>query len=315
MGSTVKLMTGVVRDQVRGLATMVFYVMETMIFAVPFYLVAFVKLIIPVPSWRLFWSKVLRRVVDIWMYFLNFPQCLNRKTRWVIRGWEDMSRVNLCKSCMLMVNHQTWVDIMVLVKLFYRNIPEFKFFAKKELLWIPLIGLAMVAADYPMVKRYKKAFLEKHPHLAGKDLELTRKACEKFKNMPVSVFSFVEGTRFREEKHRKQHSPFTHLLKPKAGGVSLVLGAMGDKIQNILNVTIVYPEGVKNFWEYLCGKVEEIRVHVEVLPVSRDLIGDYFNDAQYRQRFHLWINDLWLEKDRLIDEMLQWEQTRPVEVS
>jgi hypothetical protein len=125
--------------------------------------------------------------------------------------------------------------------------------------------------------------------------------------MPVSVFNFVEGTRFRIEKQLKQKSPFAHLLRPKAGGTALVLGAMGEKVQSILNVTIVYPKGVRNFWEYLCGKVDEIRVHVELLPVPSDLMGDYYNDPHYRIHFQEWMNKLWLEKDRRIDEMLRWE--------
>jgi 1-acyl-sn-glycerol-3-phosphate acyltransferase len=158
------------------------------------------------------------------------------------------------------------------------------------------------------MRRHSREQLRKRPDLVREDLEITRKACEKFRDMPVSVFNFVEGTRFRQEKHRRQGSPFTHLLRPKAGGTALVLSAMGETIQHVLNVTIVYPKGVRNFWEYLCGRVEEIRVHVEMLPVTRDLLGDYFHDSKFREHFQSWLNTLWREKDRRIDEMLavQW---------
>jgi 1-acyl-sn-glycerol-3-phosphate acyltransferase len=199
------------------------------------------------------------------------------------------------------------VDILILVRLFFHRIPDFKIFVKRELLWLPIIGQAFWAIDFSIMNRYPDALLKEKPHLKGQDLLATRKACEKFRNMPVSVFNFVEGTRFRVEKHLKQRSPFAHLLRPKAGGMALVLNAMGEKVQSILNVTIVYPKGVKNFWQYLCGRLDEVRVHVELLPVTKDLLGDYDNDPDYREHVQMWLNRLWLEKDRRIDEMLRWE--------
>ena len=106
------------------------------------------------------------------------------------------------------------------------------------------------------MKRYSKEFLEKNPHLRGKDLEATRAACEKFKETSVSVMNFVEGTRFTRAKHQKQGSPYRHLLRPKAGGTALVLDALGNQLQTILDVTIYYPQGAKTLWQFFCGEVE-----------------------------------------------------------
>lgn len=297
-------MTRFLRSQLRGILSLLLITADTFMVTVPFYAVAFLKWIVPVDTWRLTCSWLLHRIADVWIYFLNLPQELSRKTKWVVRGMESLDAT---RSCLLMVNHQTWIDIMVLVKVFYRKAPDFKFFVKRELLWLPIIGQAFWAVDFPIMKRRSPEELRARPELRGEDLEITRKACEKFKAMPVSVFNFVEGTRFRWEKHRRQHSPFRHLLRPKAGGTALVLAAMGEKVQNILNVTIVYPKGARSFWDYLCGKVEEIRVHVEQIPVTRDLIGDYHADRAYRRHFQHWINRLWYEKDRRIDEMLSWQ--------
>ena len=293
------------KEQLRGILSVLLFLLDTLVMSIPFYAIALIKFLLPIKAWRIFWGKVLNTVSMMWVYFLNFPQCVTNRTRWVIRGVESFDPK---KSCLLMVNHQTWVDIMVLVKLFYRKVPAFKFFVKKELLWLPIVGQAFWALDFPIMKRFTKAFLDDNPHLKGKDLEMTRKACEKFRDMPVAVFNFVEGTRFRIEKHARQHSPFVHLLKPKAGGTALVFNALGENIHNILNVTIVYPEGVSNFWDYLCGKVGEVRVHIEQMPLKKELIGDYFNDPKFQKRFQTWINNLWIEKDKRIDEMLQWEQ-------
>ena len=179
-----------------------------------------------------------------------------------------------------------------------------KFFLKKELIWVPLLGLAWWALDFPFMQRYSKRFLEKNPHLKGKDLEITKQACEKFKSTPISVMNFVEGTRFTAAKHQKQESPYSNLLKPKAGGVAFVLGAMDDVIKNIINVTIVYPKGVKTFWEFACGKVEEIKVNVEVIPITDEIKGNYEGDTDFRNKFQAWVNSYWERKDNQIDMIL-----------
>jgi hypothetical protein len=113
--------------------------------------------------------------------------------------------------------------------------------------------------------------------------------------------NFVEGTRFTEKKHAQQNSPFKHLLRPKAGGISYVLQAMGRYLNQIANVTIIYPEGPKTFWEFFCSKECTIRVHVEMLPITRDLLGDYTSDPAFRDVFQDWLNRLWSEKDAFID--------------
>jgi len=204
---------------------------------------------------------------------------------------------------LVLSNHQTWVDIIVLQKVFNRKIPFLKFFIKKELLWVPILGLAWWALDYPVMMRYSKDFIKKNPHLKGKDVETTRKSCEKFKTMPVSIMNFVEGTRFTAEKHDKQKSPHKHLLKPRAAGVASVLNIMGDQINRILDVTIIYPRGARSFWRFLCGDVDEVVVKVESLPVSEELIGDYYEDDQFRERFNTWINSLWDRKDKVLDNI------------
>jgi hypothetical protein len=43
---------------------------------------------------------------------------------------------------------------------------------------------------------------------------------------------------------------------------------------------------------------------VRSLPVSPELIGDLLNDGGFRARFQQWLNDLWAEKDRHIEELM-----------
>lgn len=201
-------------------------------------------------------------------------------------------------------NHQSWADITLLQHILNRRIPMLKFFIKQELIWVPVIGLCWWALDFPFMKRYSKAYLEKYPEKKGQDLATTRKACEKFKETPVAVFNFIEGTRFTDEKHRDQHSPFNHLLKPKAGGIGFVLGAMGDQLKSLLDITIYYPEKQLSYWDFLCGKINDVTIRIEQIEIPKEFLNkDYINDSQFREQFQLWVTELWEKKDQLLGEL------------
>jgi 1-acyl-sn-glycerol-3-phosphate acyltransferase len=206
---------------------------------------------------------------------------------------------------MVNCNHQSWVDILVLQHLLNRRIPLLKFFLKQQLIWVPVMGLAWWALDFPFMRRHSEEFLKKHPEMRGRDQETTRKACEKFSLVPTSVMNFLEGTRFTAAKHARQQSPYRHLLKPKAGGLALALNAMGDKFQAILDVTIVYPDGVPTFWHFLQGRMRRVVVRARVLPIPLALVhSDYTASAESRAAFQAWVQQLWRDKDAQIDALL-----------
>jgi 1-acyl-sn-glycerol-3-phosphate acyltransferase len=228
---------------------------------------------------------------------------LVRNTRWHLSGLEGLDYQH---SYLITSNHQSWVDIMVLQYVLNRRIRPLKFFLKQELIWVPVIGLAWWALGFPFMKRYSKAYLAKHPEKKGKDLETTQRTCDKFRNNPVGIFNFVEGTRFTESKHAEQNSPFRHLLKPKAGGIAFVLDAMGDQLEAIVNVTIHYPGGRPGYWDLLCGNVREVVAHFEEIKIPTQFIGsNYDQDGEYRLEFQQWINRLWEDKDLLLDRLNQ----------
>ena len=155
------------------------------------------------------------------------------------------------------------------------------------------------------MRRHSREYLEKHPNKRGKDLETTRKACEKFARIPTSVMNFPEGTRFSTTKRDKQKSHYRFLLKPKAGGIALALESMGHKFQSLLDVTIVYPDGAPRFWDFLCGMVKRITIRIRHLQIPKEFIGaDYENNAKFREAFQQWLYQLWLEKDERIGQLL-----------
>ena len=113
--------------------------------------------------------------------------------------------------------------------------------------------------------------------------------------------NFVEGTRFTPGK-RGEGSPYTHLLRPKAGGVAFVLDALGGVLRGVLDVTLAYPAGTPSVWDLVFDRIPLVRLHVRELAVP-DVRGDYENDPAFRARFQEWINDLWAEKDARLDAM------------
>ena len=286
---------------VRGSLSLIFYILNTLFWCTPLFVLVAAKVAIPLESWRRKCSRMLNVIAENWIWVNNQIQKLVGNKDWDVKGIDELDR---SEWYLVLANHQSWVDILVLQRIFHRKIPFLKFFIKRELLWFPILGQAWWAMDFPFVKRYSKSYLQKKPHLIGKDLEITRKACKKFKKIPISVMNFVEGTRFTNEKHLNQQSPYAHLLRPKAGGIAFVLSSMRQQIHRILDVTIVYPDGVSSFWALLCGNIRKIKVRVRSLPVTPEMLGDYANDGQFRAGLQKWLNDIWTEKNQDINIMM-----------
>lgn len=259
-----------------------------------------VKLVLPIRPIRLACSRVLVRIAESWIGVNSSLFDGFTRIRWQVEGLDGLRRDG---NYLVLCNHQSWVDIPVLQKIFNRRIPFLRFFLKQQLIWVPLLGPAWWALDFPFMKRYSQDVLAKHPQLQGKDMEATRRACEKFRHMPVSVMNFAEGTRFRPAKHDAQASPYRHLLRPKAGGLAFVLDAMGDALHAMVDVTIVYPAGRPSMSDLVAGRIRDIRVHVRERSLGAQLRGDYERDEAFRARFQAWVNQLWRDKDALIDQL------------
>ena len=259
------------------------------------------KLILPFTAAQRVLGRVALWIAECWIAGNSGWMNLTQRTQWDVEGIAGLDyRSWYLVSC----NHQSWVDILVLQHLLNRRIPLLKFFIKRELIWVPVMGLAWWALEFPFMRRHSEEYLQRHPEMRGKDQETTRRACARFSLIPTSVMSFLEGTRFTPAKHRRQGSPYRHLLKPKAGGLALALNAMGEKFRSILDVTIVYPGGPPTFWHFLCGRVERIVVRAQSLPVPRELAaGDYAGDPAVREAFQQWVQSLWQDKDALIDAL------------
>ncbi len=211
------------------------------------------------------------------------------------------------KSYLLISNHQSWADILILFDVFGGQVPFLRFFMKRDLLWVPIIGVACWAMDFPFMRRYSKEAIAKNSALAEEDLRTTRKACEIYRLDPVTVVNFPEGTRVSAAKRLARGSPFGHLLRPKAAGLSFTLSAMGEQFAGIIDVTLVYQDHGKNLlWSWLCGQQADVKVIVDVLtPPAELLAGDYAHDETFRNRFQDWLNGLWASKEERLNKAVE----------
>ncbi len=222
------------------------------------------------------------------------------------------------KKYLLICNHQSWVDTSVIQYVSHHpklkpNLPLTRFFTKFDLIYIPFVGQAFYFLDFPMMKRHSQAKIAKNPKLKNSNLVEAKRACQLLKDKPFVLLNYLEGTRFSKEKHAYQQSPYKHLLKPKAGGISLAISALGDEIDGILDMTIVYPEfkdeppKYKALWK---GDIQKIGVDIRHLQMPEKLFneikaGGYHKNEQTKKAMYAWLDELWQEKDKRIEEMLK----------
>ena len=257
------------------------------------------KLITPWHAGRRKLTAMLTAIAESWIALNSWLIASLTPTRIELHGEPALDPQG---RYLVLCNHRSWCDIPVLQSVFNRRIPLLRFFLKQQRIWVPVLGLAWWALDFPFMRRHSRAKLMRNPKLRTQDLEATRRACEKFATIPVAIMNFVEGTRFTLEKHARQKAPFQHLLRPRAGGVAAVLDAMGDKLQAILDVTLVYCDPRPSMAALLAGRMRRIEVHINRIEIPAELRGggDYEADGHYRTRVQRWVNELWAHKDALL---------------
>ncbi|MBI5013927.1 MAG: acyltransferase [Deltaproteobacteria bacterium] len=286
----------------RGALSLCVVAGNTVVWCIPLYVAILAKLVLPSRA-RPAVSRLLVWLAEGWIGGNNLALRLIHRIRWDVKG---LAGLDPGASYLVLCNHRSWVDITVLQRVFNRRIPFLRFFIKQELLWVPLLGGAWWALDYPFMKRHPQARRQQRPELANEDLERTRRACERFRRVPVALLNFLEGTRFTPEKRMRQGSPYRHLLNAKSGGMALTLAALGRQLSSILDVTIAYPDGRCGFWDLLTGRITRVSVWVRKLPIPPEFLsGDYRQDADFRDRVQAWVRAVWQEKDVLLARCLE----------
>ena len=283
---------------VKGCLSLVLMCFNTLFFCIPLYATALARALLP-GSWQPTFTRFSMATAENWISINNcILDCFQELTI-TVEGQPELSQEHWY---LVICNHQSWTDILILQRVLNRKIPFLKFFIKQELIYTPIIGLCWWVLDFPIMKRYSREKLRKHPHLKGKDLATTLKSAEKFKLTPVSVLNFLEGTRFTQEKKTVQKSPYRHLLKPKSGGAAMVIGSLQDHLDSILDITIAYKQRTPTFFEFLCGHNPEIFFRIEKIKVPSESDSSSISSAKATQH---WIADRWNSKDNLLEELLE----------
>lgn len=265
--------------------------------------VAVFKFVLPSAVLKAKGTQLANKIMWLWATINSAILNVSNRIEWDIQGGDELKK----DGWYLMIsNHLSWTDIVVLCCVFKDRIPMPKFFLKQQLLYVPFIGMACWALDMPFMRRYSREYLIRHPEKRGQDLATTRRSCAKFKHTPTTVVNYVEGTRFTQDKQRKSKAGYQYLLQPKTGGIAYTLAAMGDQFESIIDVTLAYPENTqKPFKDALMGRMTKIVVRTKVLPVDEQVRGDYFNDKPYKRQFQQWLGDVWQQKDELLQQVHQ----------
>ncbi|MES1964052.1 acyltransferase [Psychrobacter sp. AH5] len=270
-----------------------------------------------IPIWLMGATKIMtgadiadKTVIKIANYWINSNNALIDtilpKKDWRISLPDD---VNIDGQYLLVSNHQSWVDTSIVQYISENRLPLTRFFTKFELIYIPIVGQTFYFLDFPMMRRHSKQAVAKNPALAGKDIIEAKRACGLLKDKPFTLLNYLEGTRFTIKKRKAQQSPYTHLLKPRAGGLALAINALGDEIDGILDMTIVYPDGVPSYGDLWQGNIKRLGVDVRHIEIPNKLLvslknGGYEKDKATKEQMFAWVEQLWLEKDKRIAMML-----------
>jgi len=289
-----------IRFSLQGAAALLVISLNTIVLALIIFGLGLIKYLLPRGLLRNGISRVLSSLGEAWIAVNKFVLSFYRRMAWEIDipdGLDPNGRY------LVLCNHQSWVDIVVLQYCLNRRVPFMRFMLKQQLIWVPFLGVAWWALDMPFLRRYSKKELLRNPALRGKDLEIAARACEKLKHIPVSMMSFPEGTRFTAAKHAEQKSAYRNLLTPRYGGIGQVLYSFGDALKTVLDVTIFYPSGAPTFWQFISGQVRKISVSVRQCAIDGELRGvDFREDRVAKRCLKVWLDTLWLEKDRMLTQ-------------
>lgn len=261
-----------------------------------------VKLLMPTKPSRTRAVRALAWLAEHWVGGNDAIFDMLLPTKWEISGIEG---TRYDGRYLIISNHISWVDIFAVQRAFHGHAAFIRFFLKHQLIWSPILGQACAALEFPFMHRYSPEYLEKHPEKRGKDLETARRLCRRYRFIPVAILNFVEGTRFSRDKHADQDSPYRHLLRPRVGGVAFALASLGENLDAMFDVTLRYPRHDITMWQFATGRVAKITIHARRLDVPAEFLTSAVTEpGDVRERFKVWIDQRWREKDAELDALL-----------
>lgn len=276
--------------------------LNSIVIAIPIMVLGLIRFFIPLKAVMIMVEKTNYLLYKLWVLNNRIIIAITNNIKWHITGDEIPFTK---KSCIVISNHLSWVDILFIGMIYSGRIPITKFFMKHSLIYIPFVGLACYALGMPFLRRYSREQLLKNPELRKKDMATTKKVCQNLAIAPTALINFLEGTRYTQEKALKARSNYQHLMPPKVASFALALGEIANKIDFIYNTTLCYPDNTnKPFIDLLMGRMKNVYVKVEIIKTEKDMCGDYLNDKEYKHNITMKMRKLWQEKDAYLDKLL-----------
>ena len=238
-------------------------------------------------------------LAEIYLLFNSKIQDLMHNPKYRVYGEEKLQR-NIWQFTT--INHLSWADIFLFIYFtnFKQSVP--RIFMKSQLWWLPLTWAANIGLAMPYVVRRSKEVIMKNPELIKTDKKATIRACKAYKIMPTNVAGFIEGTRIDKEKYANSKSKFKNLMPPKIGGMGYTLEVM-PYIDHLTDVTLVYKSNKRDFWNFLCGDMNEASVTINTYKIPEELRGvDYSNNDELRLKLKTFLEEIWSKKDEIIEK-------------
>lgn len=192
----------------------------------------------------------------------------------------------------VIANHRSWADILIIQSVVATHGPIVKFLCKRELLYVPIFGLIILAFDFPVLRRRSRPGSDR-THRRDDDRRRVTAASAALLGSPAAILSFVEGTRFTRAKREAMGGTYGHLLPPRSGGLAAMIEALAPGGGTIVDLTLAYPPEV-SFWEFLGGAAGPVQVQWETIPIA---------DVP-PERAQEWLNDRWHRKNALLQNTI-----------
>lgn len=226
---------------------------------------------------------------SIWGFWVLHAEVQNRID---IRVVGDRPRPR--ENTMVISNHQSMADVMVLLCLAWRcgRLGDMKVFVKDIVKYFPGVGWGMLFLDCIFVKRNWAQDQAQIDRLFGKF---------KRDEIPLFLVSFLEGTRLTQDKQAKarefakdRNLPVPeHTLVPRTKGFVASVGGLREHLDAVYDLTIGYhADPAPTLASSFAGDVRRVDIHIKRHPIH----SLPKSEAELTE----WAQDRFREKDQLL---------------
>lgn len=213
----------------------------------------------------------------MWQLYVNWVLMLGWFVRKLVPSVEVETHGTLPenKPYILISNHYSWLDILILYATIFTRKRNFVFVMKRSLIYLPFIGVICWGVGHPLIERGRTL------HTRNKLSQAVNKALKYQYGMMI----FPEGSRLTKKMDLQ---PNECLLKPKRSGFQIVASAFGEEIE-VVDCTLVYQDKRHTVSDFLMGKIGRVKLISESIQLQ---------SSEGKE----WIRHRWVLKERLLSK-------------